>query len=342
MSRLSRPARRLLVAVLFLAGVDAIEPLVLSRLESRRYEDPSRDFRFASSDLFGVGPLVAYLREHPAGRQPRVMFLGNSMTYGYGLSESEAIPGQYQRLDRSEKILNVGVNSFDLSSAYLVAKASFAAIDRAYVLCRTDTDPTHVLIARRVPLEPADARRFALPPESEIEQGLARFAARWALYRDAYRLQAALFGTSSRYFLYMHKGDAARSVLTVLRAAQDSPPAGVEDIPAVAPIAAAAPGAERLAALRRVSPEVLWDFAELFRNSGKSVALLQVPGFAEWLPDAAAVADFNRAHTPHARIVIVGVPPDLTLDGMHPNPAGAALMARALWRERAIHDGTAR
>ena len=86
----------------------------------------------------------------------------------------------------------------------------------------------------------------------------------------------------------------------------------------------------------------MWDFAELFRNSGKSVALVQVPGFSEWLPDASAVADFNRAHGPHARIVIVGVPPDLTLDGMHPNPAGAALVGRALWRERAVHDGTTR
>ena len=49
----SRPARRLLVAALVLAVLDVIEPRVLERLEVRRYEDLSKDFRFENSDLFG-------------------------------------------------------------------------------------------------------------------------------------------------------------------------------------------------------------------------------------------------------------------------------------------------
>src|SRR5688572_27360788 len=98
MRHLSRPARRLAIAAIVLVGVDLVEPGVLRRLETSRYEDLSTDFRFENSDLFGVGPLVEYLRDNPVGHQPRVTFLGNSVTYGYGLTAAEAVPGQYQRL----------------------------------------------------------------------------------------------------------------------------------------------------------------------------------------------------------------------------------------------------
>jgi hypothetical protein len=65
--------RRLVFAVAALVVADRFEPALLRSLEEARYEDPAKDFRFGNSDLFGLGPLVAYLREHPHGRQRRVL-----------------------------------------------------------------------------------------------------------------------------------------------------------------------------------------------------------------------------------------------------------------------------
>lgn len=338
----SRPARRLLVAALVLAILDVIEPRVRQRLEVWRYEDLSKDFRFENSDLFGVGPLTSYLREHPRGRQPRVMFLGNSVTYGYGLSASEAVPGQYQRLDRSEKILNVGVNGFDAGSAYLVAKATSGAVDHVYVLNRPFTGVS-ALFANRVPVDAGDAQRFGLNPPTPLEQSLAKAAARWALYRDAYRLQAALFGTSSRIFLYLHKGAAIRGLVAAVRAAGEVSAQPGDEVEASVPLAESMPTEARLATLRGITPPMLWLFAELFRSGDAPLVILQVPGFAEWLPDRQSVADFNRAYFPRVRVVILDVPPGLFNDDrMHLTAGGAASTARALWRERQAHEATAR
>jgi len=337
----SRPARRLLVAALLLAMLDVMEPRVLQRLEVWRYEDLSKDFRFENSDLFGVGPMVAYLREHPRGRQPRVMFLGNSVTYGYGLSAAAAVPGQYQRLDRSEKVLNVGVNGFDAGSAYIVAKASKAAVDHVYVLSRTHSTVS-ALVANRVPVDAGDAQRFGLAAPTPLEQSLAGVAERWAVYRDAYRLQAAIFGTSSRQFLYLHKGAAARGLVAVVRAA-GLPAQPGDEVQASAPVAESMPSAARLAALRGSTPEMLWLFADLFRGGGAPLVMLQVPGFSDWLPDAASVADFNRAYFPQVRVVILDVPRGLFHeDGLHLTETGAASTAQALWRERQAHEAMAR
>ena len=338
----SRPARRLLVAALLLAIVDVMEPRVLHRLEVWRYEDLSKDFRFENSDLFGVGPVVAYLREHPRGRQPRVLFLGNSVTYGYGLSAAEAVPGQYQRLDRSEKVLNVGVNEFDAASSYIVAKATRAAVDHVYVLNRPFTGVS-ALIANRVPVDAGDAQRFGLNPPTPFEQSLAKVAERWALYRDAYRLQAALLGTSSRIFLYMHKGAAIRGLVAAVRAAGDVTAQPADEVEASVPLADSMPTEERLAALRAITPPIMSLFAELFRSGDAPLVVLQVPGYAEWLPDTQSVADFNRAYFPRVRVVVLNVPRGLfNDDGIHLTADGAASTARALWRERQAYEAMAR
>ena len=71
---MSRAVRRLAFAVAALVAADRFEPALLRSVEEARYEDPGKDFRFENSDLFGLGPLIAYLREHPRGRQPRVLF----------------------------------------------------------------------------------------------------------------------------------------------------------------------------------------------------------------------------------------------------------------------------
>ena len=331
-----------MVAVLFLFVVDAFVPSALRRLEEARYEDVVQDFRFENSDLFGVGPLLAYLAERPAGRQARVMFLGNSVIYGYGLSAAEAVPGQYQRLHRSEKVFNAGVNGFDAASIYLVAKAAISAIDRIYVLSRTYDAGTPIMVGRRVAIDDEDARRFGVPMPDPIEEQLQRVADQWALYRHSYRLQAALLGTSARQYLYLHKGTFARRLVTTLTARTITEQPVDTEVLATAPLAAEMPGPERLRDLRSVSSDLLWSFGELARSQGKALVILQVPGFSEWLPDADAVADFNRVYFPFARLVLLSVPAAQMTDGMHLTAAGSAATALALSRERAVYESLPR
>lgn len=327
-----RPARRLAVAVLLLVAVDRLEPGVLERLESARYEDPTIDFRFENSDLFGVAPLVDYLRETPRGRQPRVMFLGNSVTYGYGLSVGETVPARFQQLVPSRKVLNVGINGFEAGSAYLVAKAAIGSIDEAYLLSHTNP-VANPLIAELVDVEPTDRATFGLPgPPGALETRLDQLLSSWRLYRDSYRLQAALFGTSSRQYLYLNKSRFARALIAPLRA-QEQPAAARPAVEATTPIAQAMPSPGRVAALRQQGPPLAWAFADLFRRHDKTLVLLQLPGFAEWLPDA-DLADFNRIAFPHARIVRLRIPIEWMFDNVHVTADGARAVAGALARER--------
>ena len=215
--------RRLLVAVVVLAAVDRVEPGILHSLEEARYEDPQRVFRFENSDLFGLGPLVSYWREHPKGRQPRVVFLGNSVTYGYLLPASAALPAHYQRLDPGEKVYNAGINGFEMGSALLIAKASIDAADSFFVLSHTDStaNPRLPLL---IPVSEDDRRRFSLTAPDALEQWLSTGANHWRLYRDSYRLQAAFFGTATRQYLYLNKGRLARAVVGAPGGPTQAPP----------------------------------------------------------------------------------------------------------------------
>lgn len=326
------PARRLAIAVLLLVAVDRLEPGFLSRLETARYEDPTTDFRFENSDLFGVAPLVDYLRENPRGRQPRVMFLGNSVTYGYALSVNEAVPAQFQQLVPSHKVFNVGVNAFEAGSAYLVANSAIGAIDEAYLLSRT-YPVANPLMAKLVDVEPADRTTFHLPaPAGALETRLARVLGSWRLYRDSYRLQAALFGTSSRQFIYLNKSRFARALIAPLRA-QEPPAATRPAIAATTPLADVMPSPQRIAALRQAGPPLVWAFADLFASHGKTLVLLQLPGYAEWLPEA-DLADFNRAGYPHVRIVRLQIPTEWMFDNVHVTADGARAVANVLADER--------
>ena len=338
----SRPARRLMVALLFLFIVDAFVPSALRRLEEARYEDVVQDFRFENSDLFGVGPLLAYLAERPAGRQPRVMFLGNSVIYGYGLSAAEAVPGQYQRLHRSEKAFNAGVNGFDAGSIYLVAKAAMPAVDRIYVLSRTYDPRTPVMVGGRVPIDNEDARRFGVSMPDAIDERLQRVADQWALYRHSYRLQAALLGTSARQYLYLHTGAVARRLFATLMALTTGAQPVETEVLATSPLAAEMPGPDRLRDLRNSSSDLLWSFGELARSHRKTLVILQVPGFSEWLPNRNAVADFNRVYFPFARLVMLSVPAAQMSDGMHLTAGGSAAAALALSRERTVYESLPR
>ncbi len=312
----SRAVRRLVIAVAALVAADRFEPALLRSLEEARYEDRARYFRFENSDLFALGPLVAYLREHPRGRQPRVLFFGNSIIHGYFLGAEDAIPGRYQRLGTSAKVFNAGINGSETASAFLIAKAVIDSVDLVYVQLRRGDAGANPILPRLIPIEDADLAQFHLTAPNEAERMLSRAVNHWRLYRDAYRLQAALFGTSTREHIYQHKGALVRGLIARLRAAQmDSAPSpGTVTIDA--PVSAAVPDARRQAQRREQNPQ-LWQFADLFMNRRKQAVFLYFPGYSEGLPDD-AIGDFNRVCAPYARVLSVG----------------AAQLARALWNAR--------
>jgi len=317
-------------AVAALAAVDRIEPAVLASLERARYEDPARDFRFDNSDLFALGPLVSYLREHPRGERRRVLFLGNSIVFGYSLASSDAVPARYQRIDTSAKVFNAGINGFPTASALAVAKAVIDSVDLTYALLGPIERPTlDPMLPRLIPLDAADMARLDVPPPNETEQKLSALAGRWRLYRDAYRLQAALFGASTRQYIYLHKGAFARALVARVRAAEPQGAAPEEGITIDAPVSSAMPDEARQRALRADRPE-LWQFGDLARQRRKPVVLLQIVGYSRELADG-MVGDFNRVYAPDARVLVIRVPPRLTVDGMHVTGAGADALARALW-----------
>jgi hypothetical protein len=323
----------LLFAVAALAVLDRFEPALLRSLEEARYEDPAKDFRFENSDLFGLGPLVAYLREHPRGEHARVMFLGNSVIWGYELATSDALPAQYQRLDRSAKVFNVGLNGFRMGSLFLAAKAAVEGVDLMYVLRVPREEPyVHAILPRLIPVDDGDLARFHLTRPDETERLLSLSVNHWRLYRDSYRLQAAIFGSSTRQFLYLHKGALVRSLMARVRAERASDVASDETVTIEVPVSAAMPDAARQTSLRAQSPD-LWEFGDLFLSRRRQGVLLQIPGHSVELTNA-AIADFNRVFAPYARVLVLHIPPTLMSDGTHLTSAGAARVARALWDAR--------
>ena len=322
--------RRLVFAVATLAVLDRFEPALLRSLEAGRYEDPATDFRLENSDLFGLGPLVAYLHEHPHGPGRRVLFLGNSIVFGYGLSASDALPARYQQLDASAKVFNVGVNGFPTVSSYLVAKAAIDAVDLTYVnLGPIEAPIVAPILPTLIPIDEGDLAQFHLPAPNRTERILSTRANRWRLYRDAYRVQAAMFGSSTRQYIYLHKGAFARALMARVHAAPAGDAPSDATVTIDAPMSAAVPDVSREATWRRDRPE-LWQFGDLYRSRRKPVVLLQMEGYSKMLADA-AIGDFNRVFAPYARVLVVHVPPPLTIDGMHLSSVAATQLARALW-----------
>jgi hypothetical protein len=325
-----RSARRLIAAAIVLAVIDLFVPAIRHRLEAARYETTSSPARFENSDFFALGPLVQYLREHPRGTRPRTVFLGNSVLFGYGLEPRDAVPAVYQRLSSGEKVFNASVNGLDLMSAFLIVKSMADAVDTVFVLSREGTS-ANTMLPRLIPVAAADAQRFKvrLPTASP----LMPIAERWNLYRDSYRIQAALFGTSTRQFVYLHKGELARRLLGSIDGRQDgfAPAERSAALPAVTaaiPLAPAPAGAN--AALAQSHPLIV-DLAELFRSRGKRLVLVQVRGYSEYLAEP-AVAAFNTVYSPHAQIAIVDVPAGARFDDSHFTRDGAAALARELRR----------
>jgi hypothetical protein len=312
--------RRLVLVVLWLIVFDQFVPPLLERLERRHYEGTTV-FRFENSDLFALGPLVEYLREHPRHERRRVVFFGNSMIFGYFLKPEEAIPAQYQRLHPNARVYNAAINGQEIGTGYLVGKDILDSVDVLYI--QSVGARANEMLPSLIPVDDGDLRRFRLTPPERVESRLQSALGRvWKLYRDNYRLQAALFGTSTRIFVYLHKRDLARLFrVPLLQPTSFAPIHG--EVSLRAPRKAGA-----------VAPSVKTDLAELARARGKRVVLIEF----EWgkpVPDEAEVAAFNAAYAPFAEIVIVHVPPEVTFDGMHATPAASAQIAEALIRHEA-------
>lgn len=310
--------RRLAFLLLWLVLLDQGVPPLLEHLERKHYEGTTT-FRFANSDLFALGPLVDYLRAHPRHDSRRVVFFGNSMIFGYFLDAEDAIPAQFQKLRPDLRVYNAGVNGQEIGTSYVVAKDIIDSVDVLYVqVVGVNANP---MLPAMLPVGDDDLRRFHLTPPDRVEHALqSRLGRVWHLYGLNDRLQAALFGTSTRVFIYMHKTD-------VLRALRAAPPA--RSWPPIRDhISVRAP--RKAGPVRNATEQqkIKNDLAALARAHGKRVVFVEF----EWTNngDDDEVAAFNAAYAPFAETVIVHVPPDVTFDGQHPMPASAAQIAQAL------------
>lgn len=332
--RTSRAGRRLILVVAWVVLFDQFVPTLQRTLEYEHYEQ-GEVLRFENSDLFALGPLVAYMREHPRGERPRVIFFGNSVIFGYGLDAETAIPARYQEVEPDARVFNAAVNGFELGNSYLMVKALAGSIDRAYVLLQgRNVDPA---LPRMIPVEDEDLRAFGLTRPSGIEPRLQEAVSRyWQLYGATYRLQSALFGGATRQYLYFNKGKLARAAVSYVGTGQlpmARPPIPDDTVPQCdirAPRAATHPSPQRLEELRQLVP-VLVQFEQFVSAERLRTVFLRYNDFGGSVTDE-DVADLNAAFAPYGEIVHLDCPRSLTHDGQHFNVDGARRFAEALRR----------
>ena len=329
-----RHGRRLAFVVVWLAIFDQFVPPVLRALEHDWYEAQAV-FRFENSDLFALGPLVAYLREQPRGERPRVAFFGNSVVWGYGLRTSSPVPARFQERQPAVRVLNIAVNGYELGDAYLIAKAIINSVDRLYV--QVAAGSANPALASLIPVDEEDARAFELRPPGRLQRRLEAIAGTWRLYASAYRLQAALFGTSTRQYIYLNKGNVVRRLLSRGGDAPREvlPTEADPQVDLAAPAAAAPPTPERRAQLRAQYP-VLWQFEELLHRYQKQAVFLE---FGEGTGPGAGltddeIADLNASFAPFGEVVRLRIPAPLKYDPVHLTEIGAHQVAEALARHQ--------
>jgi hypothetical protein len=332
-----RSARRLFFAVAVLAAIDPFIPGLRDRLETARYES-NRVFRFENSDLFSLGPLVQYLRERPRGDRPRVVFFGNSVVWGYFLEPKDSLPAQFQRLTPEARVFNLGINGFESGSAYLMTKNIIDAVDTIYLFHIGGT--AHPMLPQLVAVGPGDVARFTLTPPDDVEARLGGLLGFWRLYRDAYRLQAALFGTSTRQYVYRHKASLPSAIWRAAsgRAMDDeSVPTPRSEVPALLDVVsvqtdmASAPVTEARSRGLAAAYPLLWDFAELVRAHRKHAVVVAFDRSSSPLLPIDR-ADLNRIFHPHVSFVALSIPPVFQFDGLHLSVPGARAVAQALRR----------
>ena len=321
----NRPLRRMVLVVLWLAAVDQMVEPVLRSLERERYE-AGAVFRFENSDLFGLGPLVQYLREHPSGERPRTVFFGNSIMWGYGLQAGMTLPAHFQRLEPQSKVFNIAINGFDTGNSFLIARALIDSIDRLYVL--RVHDRADARLPSLIPIDDSDLRQFALARPDTIERTLQRRMGWWRLYYYTYRLQMAALGTSTRQYIYLHKGELARGLVARIRAAGVPAPLGPGAITITRPVhpGPVPPGVQQAVARNQW---LVWRFGELARDHGKRLVLLHIARYSDAMSEE-EMGVFNRSFAPHAEIVMLRIPRELTHDGQHLSDEGSRALAMAL------------
>jgi hypothetical protein len=323
-----RVVRQAVVAVLCLAALDPLIPGWLASAETRRYESDAA-FRFEQSDVFALGPLVAYLREHPQGPRPRIAFLGDSTVWGYGVPAEDTVSAQFQMRAPQDRVLNLGMNSTETGDMYLMAKSILDVVATLYVFDRVP-GVRHQQLPQLIPVAHDDLTRFGLtPPTHASGNELLSF---WRLFRHSYRLQAAYLGTSARVFLYARLAAAGRGLGRRPDARTAETSADAAAIGADSRSAPAPPSAERAALLARRHP-LLWDFAQMVRDRRRTAVFVEMASNAHTLP-ADERADLNAQFGPDVRFVLVDVPPTLMIDGSHLNRAGAGALADILLRLR--------
>jgi hypothetical protein len=321
-------ARRLIFALIFLAVLDPFVVPAVHRLERRHYEGQDV-FRFDDSDLFALGPLVSYLRENPRGTRRRVMFLGNSVLFGYGRSPQETVPAQFEKLVPGTRVFNAAFDGEGIGSSYLIAKDVIDSVDGFFIL--QQGQGAERTLASLVPVDGPDAREFQLDPPDTTEKRLESWLGFWHLYAFSYRLQAALFGGSTREYVYLHKKDIFRNLISLvhpLPARNAEAVVGSRETVALRAPRSAAPSPSTLRAFRqRHEPE--FKIAELARSHRKRIVIL-CPNVMRTDVTDAEMADYNTVYAPFAEIVGITVPSALTFDGMHFTAEGARLVAEAV------------
>jgi hypothetical protein len=325
----ARVIRQLAFAVFFLAAMDPFVPAWLASAEARRYESEIAA-RFENSDLFGLGPLVTYLREHPQGRRPRIAFLGNSLVWGYGVPIEDSIPAQFQTHAPGAQILNLATNGTGTGDMYLISKAIIDSVSTLYVFDVDYLPVTRPILPQLIPVAPEDLARLGLlAPAQRSGNELLSF---WRLFRDSYRLQAAFLGTSVRVSLYRGLADAMRAFGH--RPNQQSA-VKAADLPAImfdSPVAATRRSADQVTSLSS-HIRLLQDFARMVRDHRRSAVFVEILGNRKTLK-ADERAALNAEFGPEVRFVLVRIPESLKFDGVHLIPAGARALADTLWQLR--------
>ena len=148
----ARVVRQAVVALLCLAALDRLIPGWLASAEARRYESEVAR-RFAQSDVFALGPLVSYLREHPRGPRPRIAFLGDSIVWGYGVAAEDTVAARFQARAPEEHVLNLGMNNTDTGDMYLIAKSVLDSVATLYVFDRLPR-VLHPQLPQLIPVAP--------------------------------------------------------------------------------------------------------------------------------------------------------------------------------------------
>lgn len=339
----NRYFRRLLFVVIILAAIDQAVPAILATLEERQYES-SRTARFENSDLLTIVPVLQYLADHPVGRQKRVAFIGASVVWGYGLRDVDAIPAQFQARCPNVKVFNFGANGIEAMETYLITSRILDSVDAIYVFPNSWGDEEGPLLPRpsalgsalRVRDAEAAASDLSYLQPSLVQRTLERVLDRWKLYASSYRLQNALWGTSTRQFLYNYKSRLAQMALGRVAGLHDPQVPNAADERFIEtwqpPAAIKSPVADSLERIPLTTRHPwLLKYATLAADHRKKVVIISIERLVSTLGEK-DIDTLNQMFAPYVSFIRMPYTRELTLDGSHYTAGGAAVFATMLQR----------